>query len=213
VVFGSARTLSPEQAEQELIEAVKGGDTDQISIAQRNLRNSAYYDQARTVGRLVSEWSLTQPESERLYICTGGGPGIMEAANRGADDVDFPSVALSIALPFEEKANEYTDPELTFTFHYFAMRKMHFMLRAKALIAFPGGFGTLDELFEVLTLVQTKKSEAVPVVLYGTEHWKQLIDFDLLVGQGLISARDVDLVTYVDSPEDALNAIHRFYDQ
>jgi uncharacterized protein (TIGR00730 family) len=147
-----------------------------------------YYDLARQFARLVATDSAPRLE-ERLYICTGGGPGIMEAANRGAHDVGAPSVGLNIALPHEQSANPYVTPHLSFKFHYFALRKMHFMMRAKALVAFPGGFGTLDELFEVITLVQTKKAKPVPIVLFGSDYWKRLINFDVLVEEGAISPR------------------------
>ena len=135
----------------------------------------------------------------------------MEAANRGASEAGAPTVGLNIALPHEQSANPYVSPELNFKFHYFALRKMHFMMRAKALLAFPGGFGTLDELFEVITLVQCKKVKAVPIVLFGTDYWKRLINLDVLLEEGTISADDLELITYVDTPEDAWNAIKRFY--
>jgi uncharacterized protein (TIGR00730 family) len=135
----------------------------------------------------------------------------MQAANRGAHEGGGLSVGLAIALPMEEEANPYVTPALSFKFHYFAIRKMHFMMRAKALVAFPGGFGTLDELFEVITLVQTKKSKPVPIVLFGSDYWKRLIDFDFLVEEGVISPGDVKLFEYVDAPEDAWSAIKGFY--
>ena len=147
-----------------------------------------------------------------MYICTGGGPGIMEAANRGAHELGVPTVGLNIALPHEQQANPYVTPSLSFKFHYFALRKMHFMMRAKALVAFPGGFGTLDELFEVITLVQTKKAQPVPIVLFGTDYWKRLINTDLLLEEGVVSPEDLALVHYVDEPEAAWDLITRFYD-
>ena len=211
VVFGSARFVSPEVAQSRLVEAQQLGDADAVVRAERDVTNAAYYEQARVLGALVSHWSVGQPDSRRLYICTGGGPGIMEAANRGAWEAGVPSVGLSIALPFEEEPNRYVTPNLNFTFHYFALRKMHFMLRAKALVAFPGGFGTLDELFEVVTLVQTRKSMPVPIVLFGTEHWRRLIDFDYLVEAGLVSPGDLDLFHFTDDPDDAWSMIRGFY--
>ncbi len=135
----------------------------------------------------------------------------MEAANRGAHDVGAPSVGLNIALPHEQGANPYVSPELSFKFHYFALRKMHFLMRAKALVAFPGGFGTLDELFEVMTLVQTRKAKPVPIVLFGVDFWKRLINMDLLIEEGTISPEDLDLFYYTDSPQDAWNNIKEFY--
>ena len=150
-------------------------------------------------------------DADKLYICTGGGPGIMEAANRGAHEAGMPSVALNIALPHEQHPNPYVTPELSFKFHYFALRKMHFMMRAKALVAFPGGFGTLDELFEVMTLVQTRKSRQVPILLFGTDYWTRLINMKVLVQEGMISQEDLRLFRYVDTPEAAWQAICDFY--
>lgn len=146
-----------------------------------------------------------------LFVCTGGGPGIMEAANRGAHEAEGISVGLSIALPMEEAANPYVTPALSFKFHYFALRKMHFMMRAKALVAFPGGFGTLDELFEVITLVQTRKSRQVPIVLFGSDYWKRLVNFELLVEEGMISAADLELFQFADEPQAAWEIIRNFY--
>ena len=211
VVFGSARFPSPEDARRHLQEAQAGGDGPALARAQRGVRNAAHYEQARLFGKLVAEHSRKLEASERLYICTGGGPGIMEAANRGASEAGAPSVGLNIALPFEQQANPYITPSLSFKFHYFALRKMHFMMRAKALVAFPGGFGTLDELFEILTLVQTGKSEPVPVVLFGTDYWKKLINFNLLVEDGAIAPDDLKLFHYVDTPEAAWQVIQTFY--
>jgi len=211
VVFGSARFPTPEQAQAQLAQARVSGDAQALAHAERDVRNAGHYEQARLFGRLVAEHSSKLPEKERLFICTGGGPGIMEAANRGAHEVGAPTVGLNIALPFEQSPNPYITPSLSFKFHYFALRKMHFMMRAKALVAFPGGFGTLDELFEILTLVQTRKSEPVPVVLYGSNFWRRLVNFDMLVEEGVISPKDVALFTFVDTPEAAWEAIQSFY--
>ena len=211
VVFGSARFPSPETAQERLAQARASGDAQALARAGRDVRNAGHYEQARRFGRLVAEHSCRLPERERLYICTGGGPGIMEAANRGAFDAGALNVGLNIALPHEQSGNPYISPSLCFKFHYFALRKMHFMMRAKALVAFPGGFGTLDELFEILTLVQTGKSEPVPVVLHGSSFWKRLINFDLLVEEGVISPDDLELFSFVDTPEDAWEAIQSFY--
>jgi uncharacterized protein (TIGR00730 family) len=211
VVFGSARFCAPDEAQRRLDAARLSGDAAAIARAQRDVRNAAHYEQARLFGRLVAEHSSRLPAAERLYICTGGGPGIMEAANRGAQEAGALNVGLNIALPHEQSPNPYISPSLCFKFHYFALRKMHFMMRAKALVAFPGGFGTLDELFEILTLVQTGKSEAVPVVLFGSAFWKRLINFDMLVEEGMISPKDLALFKLVDTPEDAWEAIQAFY--
>ena len=212
VVFGSARFASPETAQKDMLNAQASGDTQAIALAQRHLRNAGYYDQARLFARLVAGYSSDLEPSERMYICTGGGPGIMEAANRGAHEMGAPTVGLNIALPHEQQANPYVTPSLSFKFHYFALRKMHFMMRAKALVAFPGGFGTLDELFEVITLVQTRKSQPVPIVLFGSSYWKRLLNTDLLIEEGVISPEDLGLLHYVDTPEAAWDIIQRFYD-
>jgi len=211
VVFDSARFSDLETAQAQLDRARHSGDPRALAQAERDMRNAGHYHQARLFGRLVAEHSSRLPLKERLYICTGGGPGIMEAANRGAHESGAVSVGLNIALPFEQSANPYITPSLSFKFHYFALRKMHFMTRAKALVAFPGGFGTLDELFEILTLVQTGKSEPVPVVLFGSDFWHKLINFDLLVESGVISPEDMALFTFVDTPEAAWEAIQSFY--
>jgi len=209
VVFGSARFVSPEQA-QELWEQA-GDDARLQAPAQRQKRNALHYAHAREFARLVANYSTMQPPKQRLFICTGGGPGIMEAANRGAHDAGAPTVGLNIVLPHEQHANPYVTPSLSFKFHYFAMRKMHFMIRAKALVAFPGGFGTLDELFEVVTLVQTKKAQPVPIVLFGSDYWKRLINLDVMLEEGVISPEDVNLFHYVDEPHAAWDIIARFY--
>ena len=212
VVYGSARFISPAEAGRQLTEAEASGDAERIALAQRAVRNAQRYEQARQFARLVAEHSKRQEPSDRIYICTGGGPGIMEAANRGAHDVGAPTIGLNIVLPHEQSGNRFISPTLSFKFHYFALRKMHFMMRAKALVAFPGGFGTLDELFEVLTLVQTQKAKPVPIVLFGTDFWKRLINFDLLVEEGTISAQDLALFHLTDDPEEAWAIIRRFYD-
>ena len=211
VVFGSARFPAPEDAQENLRLAQLSGDANMLALAQRQVRNAHYYDQARLFARLVAADSMHRRPEERLFIATGGGPGIMEAANRGAHEVGALSVGLNIALPHEQSANPYVTPLLNFKFHYFALRKMHFMMRAKALVAFPGGFGTLDELFEVITLVQTRKSKPVPIVLFGTDYWKRLINIDAMVEEGVIAAEDLKLFQYVDEPEAAWAVIQKFY--
>ena len=211
VVYGSARMLSPEDAEQQLASAQASGDEERIARGKLAVKNARYYDLARQFARIVAEYGKACPDKERVYICTGGGPGIMEAANRGAHDVGALNVGLNITLPHEQSGNKYISPELCFKFHYFALRKMHFLMRAKALVAFPGGFGTLDELFEVLTLVQTGKAKALPIILFGSEFWKKLINFEALVEQGTISASDLKLFKYVDDPAEAWQIIKDFY--
>jgi uncharacterized protein (TIGR00730 family) len=211
VVYGSARFAAPDEAAQQLADAQARGDTHLIAQAERAVRNARYYDQARQFARLVAEHSNRQPQANRIYICTGGGPGIMEAANRGAHDAGALNIGLNITLPHEQGGNRFITPSLSYKFHYFALRKMHFMMRAKALVAFPGGFGTLDELFEVLTLVQTGKTKPVPIILFGTQFWKRLINFEFLVEEGTISAENLDLFHYTDDPQEAWEIIRSFY--
>ena len=211
VVFGSARFPSPEQAQSSLAQARDSGDADALRLAERHLRNARYYDQARLFARLVAGYSAKCECADRLFIATGGGPGIMEAANRGAHEMGALSLGLNIALPHEQSANPYITPGLSFKFHYFALRKMHFVMRAKALVAFPGGFGTLDELCEVITLVQTGKAKPVPIVLFGTDYWKRLLNIELMIEEGVISEQDFKLFNYVDEPQAAWDAIRSFY--
>ena len=211
VVFGSARFPAPEQASAALKLAEESDDEEALALARRHVRNAHYYDQARLFARIVATYSNPRPPSEQLFICTGGGPGIMEAANRGAQEMGALNVGLNIVLPHEQSANPYISPSLNFKFHYFALRKMHFMMRAKALVAFPGGFGTLDELFEIITLVQTKKAKPVPIILFGSEYWKRLFNFEVLIEEGAIKREDLDLFQYVDDPQLAWDAIKDFY--
>ena len=211
VVFGSARLPNPEDAAVQLSNAQAAGDAAQIARAQRAVHNARYYEAARRFAALVAQYSERQRPSERIYICTGGGPGIMEAANRGAHETGALNIGLNIVLPHEQHPNPFITPSLSFKFHYFALRKMHFMMRAKALLAFPGGFGTLDELFEVLTLVQTKKAKPLPIILFGTDYWKRLIDFDVLVEEGMVTAQDLTLFHYSDDPQQAWELVRDFY--
>jgi len=211
VVFGSARFVSMDAAQAQLQAAEQTHDALALQRARQAVRNAVYYEQAREFAKLVAQHCANLPAHEKLHICTGGGPGIMEAANRGAHESGAPSVALNIVLPHEQAPNPYVTPELSFKFHYFALRKMHFMMRAKALVAFPGGFGTLDELFEVLTLVQTRKARPVPILLYGSDYWKRLFNPHVLVEDGTISPEDLDLFAYVDTPQAAWQHIGEFY--
>ena len=178
--------------------------------ARKQRELAGYYGAARRFAALATEHNLRHPERE-MAVVTGGGPGLMEAANRGASDVGGRSLGLNIILPMEQQPNLYITPELCFQFHYFALRKMHFMSRAKAMVAFPGGFGTLDELFETLTLVQTGKARRVPILLYGTDFWRKLINWEMFVEEGLIHREDLDLFQFVDSPEQAWQKIAEFY--
>ena len=218
VVFGGTRILEPRKAETRVkkIEAKlkrKPGDAalrKQLRTAKAIRVKSHFYDEAREFGRLVSEECQMHNEHQ-FVIVTGGGPGIMEAANRGAYDIGAKSIGLNIAIPMEQEPNPYISPELCMQFHYFALRKMHFFLRAKALVAFPGGYGTMDELFEALTLVQTKVVKRLPIILFGEKYWRKLIDFDYLVKEGTIDEEDINLIVYVDKAIDAWNYIKYFY--
>lgn len=214
VVFGSARLIEPAQARRLLAEAeaklaTHPDDPDcrrAIAVAARHVALSRYYDEAREFGRLVSSTCQVDGRCD-FVVVTGGGPGIMEAANRGAADIGAKSIGLNITLPHEQQPNPYITPELCFQFRYFALRKMHFLLRAKALVAFPGGFGTLDELFEALTLVQSGKASGVSVVLVGRAFWDRLINWPMLVEEGLISAEDLNLFHYAETAFEAWQLI------
>jgi len=177
-----------------------------LKAAERVVDSSRFYDEARKLAQLITADAISGSPSE-LFVVTGGGPGIMEAANRGAMDAGGESIGLNILLPFEQMPNPYITPELCFRFHYFAIRKMHFLKRAKALVACPGGFGTLDELFETLTLVQTHKIEPLPVLLMGREFWQRIIRFDALVDEGMIAEEDLSLFQFVESAEEAWSII------
>ena len=219
VVFGSARLLSREEAEKNLADAEKKAaqSPDQPDVqkalvrARRLVENSRYYEEAREFARLVSSTCQLGRGKCDFVVVTGGGPGVMEAANRGADEAGAKSIGLNITLPFEQKPNPYITPELCFQFHYFALRKMHFLLRTKALVVFPGGFGTLDEMFETLTLIQTQKMKAIPVLLFGQSYWNQAFNFEFLVEQGTISPEDLQLLSYVETAAEAWQKITDFY--
>jgi uncharacterized protein (TIGR00730 family) len=201
IVFGSARIPSPEQA-QALCDAAT--TPEEKAYAAARATQTPWYDAAREFGRIVSERGGAFAPRNRWrdnVIATGGGPGAMEAANRGAFEIGAPSIGFNITLPTEQEPNPYTTPELTFQFHYFALRKMHLAIRANALVVFPGGFGTLDELFEILTLEQTGRAQK-PVVLFDKAYWSKLINFDHLVDQGMVAAKDLDLFTFADTPEE-----------
>jgi len=211
VVFGSARIPDPETAESKLVSAqaeyAKNNDdtllAKKVAAARKALENSRYYDEARKLGNLIS----INTGKDKLVVVTGGGPGIMEAANRGAHEAGIPSIGMNITLPHEQAPNAYITPDLNFQFHYFAIRKMHLLMRAKSLVAFPGGFGTFDELFETLTLIQTRKVKPIPVLLFGQAFWERIINFEALVEEGTISADDLDLFVYVETAEEAWEVI------
>jgi uncharacterized protein (TIGR00730 family) len=207
VFFGSARARHPDDARAALEEARAGGDADAIRCAEGALDLSRYYEDASTLARLLTEWSKGLKGNKRRFIvCSGGGPGIMEAANRGASEAAGISVGLGISLPQEPTNNPFITRELAFEFHYFFMRKFWFVYLSKALVVFPGGFGTLDELCELLTLVQTRKiSRPLPIVLYGAEFWNDVLNLEALVRWGTISPEDVDLFRVTSSPEEAFD--------
>ncbi len=214
VVFGSARIVEFDTAMKELNriqkELQKSPHSEELlgslKKSESMVRKSHYYDEARKFGQLVG-MSGKSPDDCHVALMTGGGPGIMEAANRGAQDVGAKSIGLNIELPHEQFPNPYITPELCFQFHYFGIRKLHFLQRAKALVVFPGGFGTMDELFEVLTLIQTLKTPCIPIVLIGKTYWKRVIDFDFLQEEDVIAPEDIAIVTYADTAEEAWNTI------
>jgi uncharacterized protein (TIGR00730 family) len=220
VVFGGTRVVERCLAERKLDDArhalaasphdarlVRG-----VRIAENVLRKAHYYEEAREFAALVS--SECQVAHVHDYVvCTGGGPGIMEAANRGAFDVGAKSVGLNITLPFEQEPNSFITPELCFEFKYFAIRKMHFLMRAKAMVAFPGGFGTMDELFEALTLIQTRRMQPIPVVLFGRDYWRRIVDWELFVEEGTIAPEDLDLIRFAETAQECWQIIQDFYRQ
>jgi uncharacterized protein (TIGR00730 family) len=218
VVFGSARIVPQEEAETRHREAQSAAEQAphdaraqrQLARAERVLAKSRFYDEARQFGRLVSTMCNVEGRCD-LVVATGGGPGIMEAANRGAFDVGAKSIGLNIDLPHEQEPNPYITPELCFQFHYFAMRKFHFILRAKALVVFPGGYGTLDELFDTLCLRQTNRMQAIPIILYGRDYWESVLNFTKMADEGVIDDDDLDLFSYAESPEEAWKFIADFH--
>ena len=209
VIFGSARIAPPDVAARELAAAQVAGDTEALRVAETKMLMSRYYEEAQRFAALVTTRSrdLETP----IYVVTGGGPGIMEAGNRGAFEVGGKSIGLNIVLPHEQVPNDYITPELCFQFHYFALRKMHFLMRSIALVCFPGGFGTLDELFETMTLIQTGKCRRRPILLFGRDFWTSLINFDLLIETGMISPEDKDLFHFVESAEEAWSHLEAEY--
>ena len=209
VFYGSARIPEPDKAQAMLDMA---SDPVAKRRAESLVAKSRYYETARELARLTSRLPRDERGMRHFVVCSGGGPSIMEAANRGAADVGAESVGLNIVLPHEQAPNPYVTPALSMQFHYFALRKMHFLLHARALAAFPGGFGTFDELFELLTLIQTGKIAPIPVLLFGREFWERVIDFDALVEEGVVSERDLGIFTYVETADEAWEVVRRFYE-
>jgi uncharacterized protein (TIGR00730 family) len=208
VFYGSARIPLPEDVGDFLKAYI---DPEDKKIAERLADKSKYCAEARNLARIAATYPATPDGCRNFVVCSGGGPSIMEAANRGAADEGAQSIGLNIVLPHEQTPNPYVTPELSFRFHYFALRKMHFLLRARALAVFPGGFGTCDEMFELLTLVQTGKMKRIPILVFGREFWSRLINFEAFAEEGVISPLDLDLITWVETAEEAWAAVEDFY--
>ena len=210
VIFGSARIPAPDEAARQLKAARAAGDAGAVQRAETRVAMSRYYEEAHRFAGLVT--TRSRSHDTPIYVVTGGGPGIMEAGNRGAHDVGGKSIGLNIVLPHEQAPNPYITPELCFQFHYFALRKMHLLMRSIALVCFPGGFGTLDELFEVMTLQQTGKVRRRPILLFGREFWNRIVNFEALAEEGVINFADLDLFRWVETAEEAWDHIKAFYE-
>jgi len=210
VFYGSARIPSPEMADALVAAAT---NEQQQRLAERLKAKAHYYEIARELARLASQCGCDEEGKKHFVVCSGGGPSIMEAANRGAAEVGQESIGLNIVLPHEQMPNRYVTPDLSFQFHYFALRKMHFLLRARAVAVFPGGFGTFDEMFELLTLIQTGKVRPLPILLFGREFWTKVVDFEALVEEGVIAPHDLDLIHWTEDPAEAWDFVTRYYDE
>ena len=210
VFYGSARIPSPEHADGLVAAAT---NDQQRRIAERLKAKAHYVEIARELARLASRCGCNEDGMRHFVVCSGGGPSIMEGANRGAADEGMESIGLNIVLPHEQLPNTYVTPELSFQFHYFALRKMHFLLRARAVAVFPGGFGTFDEMFELLTLIQTGKVRPLPILLFGREFWTKVVDFEALVEEGVIAPHDLDLIHWTEDPAEAWDFVTRYYDE
>ncbi|MBO6767599.1 MAG: LOG family protein [Erythrobacter sp.] len=211
VVYGSARIPPPEAAKTAL-EGAKELPEDERRVVENLVKKSKYYAEAYNLAKIASEKSIVEEGKRQFVVCSGGGPSIMEAANKGASDSGAESIGLNIILPHEQAPNSYVTPYLSLNFHYFALRKMHFLLRAKAVAVFPGGFGTFDEFFELLTLIQTGKMKPMPILLFGKEFWTRVVDFEALAEEGTISKKDLDLFRWCETAEEAWAHIAAFYD-
>jgi uncharacterized protein (TIGR00730 family) len=209
VVYGSARIPSPEH-----VEAIRATATtpERKKVVERLIAKSRYYEEARKLAHIASTCAIVEKGMRQFVVCSGGGPSIMEAANRGAAEAGMESMGLNIVLPHEQAPNEYVTPGLSFQFHYFALRKMHFLLHARAVAVFPGGFGTLDELFELLTLIQTGKMQPIPVLLFGRDYWSRIIDFEAMAEEGVINENDTELFHWVETADEAWAKIVEFYE-
>ncbi|MDQ3247107.1 MAG: LOG family protein [Pseudomonadota bacterium] len=210
VFYGSARIPEPAMADA-LVEAAT--DDREREVAERLKAKSKYYDVARVLARLASNCDCDEDGQRQFVVCSGGGPSMMEAANRGANDVGAESIGLNIVLAHEQMPNRYVTPDLSFQFHYFALRKMHFLLRARAVAVFPGGFGTFDEFFELLTLIQTGKVRPLPVLLFGREFWSKVVDFQALADEGVIAQHDLELFHWCEDPVEAWAFVERYYEE
>jgi len=208
VCYGSARIPAPEETEERLAAATT---PEEKLRAERLAAKARYYDEARQLARIASQCAIVEKGMRQFVICSGGGPSIMEAANRGAAEVGAESIGLNIVLPHEQAPNRFVTPRLAFQFHYFALRKMHFLLRARAVAVFPGGFGTFDEFFELLTLIQTGKMKPIPILLFGGEFWNRVVNFEALVEEGVINREDLKLFTPVETAQEAWDKITGFY--
>ena len=211
VMYGSARIPPPEAVETALAGAKELPEAERV-VVERLAAKAKYYTEAYRLARLASEMAVIEQGRRQFVVCSGGGPSIMEAANKGASDAGTESIGLNIVLPHEQAPNPYVTPYLSFQFHYFALRKMHFLLHARAVAVFPGGFGTFDEMFELLTLIQTGKMKPIPVLLFGRDFWTRIIDFAALAEEGTISPSDLDLITWCETAEEAWDHICDFYD-
>ncbi len=211
VMYGSARIPSPDEAQAKIDAAKDGSEYDQL-VAKRLADKAKYYEEAYRLARTVSEKAIIEEGLRQFVVCSGGGPSIMEAANHGASDAGAESIGLNIILPHEQAPNAYVTPYLSLNFHYFALRKMHFLLRARAVAVFPGGFGTFDEFFELLTLIQTGKMKPIPILLFGKDFWTRVVDFEAIAEEGTISKKDLDLFHWCETAEDAWDHISDFYE-
>jgi hypothetical protein len=209
VVYGSARIPAPDMAEAALAVPTT---PERQAVVQRLVAKSRYYEEARKLGHIATSQAIVEDGMRQFVVCSGGGPSIMEAANRGAVEAGGETIGLNIVLPHEQAPNQYVTPGLSFQFHYFALRKMHFLLRARAVAVFPGGYGTFDELFELLCLIQTGKMKPIPILLFGGDFWKRVVNFEALAEEGVINPEDLDLFTPVETAEEAWEAIRRFYE-
>ena len=208
VVYGSARIPAPDMAEAALASATT---TERKGVVERLVAKARYYEEARALGRIAAEQAIIEDGLRQFVVCSGGGPSIMEGANRGAAEAGAETIGLNIVLQHEQAPNAYVTPHLSFQFHYFALRKMHFLLRARAVAVFPGGFGTLDEFFELLTLIQTGKMKPIPVLLFGAEFWRKVVNFDALAEEGVINREDLELFTPVETAAEGWEVIRAFY--